>query len=112
MAFIGQLLTFSIQFTNTSGIAADPTVVKFYLREELDGTELEWTYNAAPVSGTDYPTGMNPITRDSAGAYEVPFVARKPERHTGVWKGSGNSVNQSSLTTAFVRHAAVNLVEP
>lgn len=112
MAFIGQLLTFSIQFTNTSGIAADPTVVKFYLREEVDGTELEWTYNAAPTEGTHYPTGMNPVVRDSAGAYHVAFVARKPERHTGVWKGSGNSVNQSSLTTAFVRHATIALVEP
>jgi hypothetical protein len=111
MAYIGQQLTFSVQFTNSSSVAADPTAIVFFLREDVDGTELQWTYNAAPVSGTDYPTGMNPMVKDSTGNYHVAFAARKPERHTGVWKGSG-AVSQTSLTTYFVRHAAVNLLEP
>lgn len=112
MAYIGHGLTFSVQFTNTSGIAADPTTVVFFLREEVDGTELQWTYNAAPTEGTHYPTGMNPVVRDASGQYHVVFVARKPERHTGFWKGTGNSVNQTSAVTAFVRHAAISLAEP
>lgn len=111
MAFIGQQLTFSVQFTNSSGIAADPTTTLFFLREGVDGTELQWTYNAAAVEGTHYPTGMNPVVKDSTGNYHVAFVARKPERHTGFWKGTG-TVNQTSTTTYFVRHADINLAEP
>lgn len=112
MAYIGHGLTFSVQFTNTSGTATDPTTVVFFLREGVDNTELQWTYNASPVSGTHYPSGMNPVVRDSSGAYHVVFVARKPERHTGFWKGTGNSVDQTSTSTAFVRHAAIDLAEP
>lgn len=106
MAQIGQALTYSIVFTNSSSIAADPTVVQFWLREAVDGTELEWTYNAAPVEGTHYPTGANPIVKDSTGTYHVIWVSRKPERHVGFWSGPG-VVNQSSQTTAFVRHSDV-----
>lgn len=109
MAHIGQALTFSVAFTNDSDTAADPATVKFYLREEVDGTELEWTYDDSPVEGTHYPEDMNPITTDSTGTYELVFVARKPERHTGFWNGTGNSVEQSSQVTAFVRHAGVTL---
>jgi hypothetical protein len=111
MAFIGQLLTFSVQFTNTSSLATDPTTIRFFLREGVDGTELQWTYAALAVEGTDYPTGMNPVVKDSTGNYHVAFVARKPERHTGFWLGTG-AVNQTSETTYFVRHADLNLAEP
>jgi hypothetical protein len=86
-------------------------VVKFFLREELDGAELEWTYAAVPVAGTDYPTGQNPVVKDSTGDYHVNFVYRKPERHTGRWLGSG-TIFQSSEETAFVRHSALTLAEP
>lgn len=113
MAQIGQLLTFSVIFTNnTTGVAADPTTVRFLLRESIDGTELEWAYNAAPVEGTHYPTGANPVVKDSTGTYHVAWVSRKAERHTGYWQGTGNSVNQASQTTAFVRHSDVLLMEP
>jgi hypothetical protein len=112
MAHIGQLLTFSVVFTNnTTGVATDPTTVSFFLREAIDGTELQWTYNAAPVEGTHYPTGANPVVKDSTGTYHVAWVSRKAERHAGVWRGTGNSVNQASQTTAFVRHSDVVLVD-
>jgi len=104
MAQVGNSITFSVAFTNASGSATDPTVVTFSLREHLDGTERQWTYNAVPVEGTHYPTGANPIVRDSAGAFHVVYVTRKPERHVGFWLGTG-TVNQSSQTTEFVRHS-------
>lgn len=110
MAHIGQTLTFSVLFTDDDSIAADPTTVTFQLREGIDGTELEWTYNAIPVAGTHYPTGMNPIEKDSTGNYSLAFVARKSERHTGFWRGTG-TVNQSSQTTAFVRHSDIEAVD-
>lgn len=108
---IGGLLVFSQKFTDANGADADPTVVKFYLREEIDGTELEWTFNAVPVEGTDYPAGMNPIVKDSTGDYHVNFVSRKPERHTGRWRGSG-TIFQASESTQFVRHSLLALAEP
>ena len=110
MAQVGQLVTFSIVFTNTSDVAADPTVVRFLLREGIDGTESEWLYNAAPTEGTHYPTGANPIVKDSTGTYHVAWVARRAERHTGFWKGSG-TIFQSSQTTLFVRHSDVAAVD-
>jgi hypothetical protein len=111
MAQIGQLLTFAVAFTNTSGVATDPTTVRFMLHEGIDGTELEWLYNAAPTEGTHYPVGANPIVRDSAGSYHVAWVSRKPERHVGFWKGAGNSVNQTSQSAAFVRHSDVAIMD-
>lgn len=111
MAHIGQDLTYSVVFTNpSSGIATDPTSVRFLLREEVDGTELEWIYNAVPVAGTHYPVGANPIIKDSTGNFHVVWVSRKPERHTGFWAGAG-TVNQSSQTTAFVRHSEVRAID-
>ena len=110
MAFVGQDLTFSVVFTNSSDIATDPTTVRFLLREGIDGTELEWLYNAAPVSGTHYPVGANPVVRDSTGTYHVVWLARKAERLTGFWAGTG-TVNQSSQVTFFVRHSEVAAID-
>ena len=110
MAHIGQDLTFSVVFTNSSDIATDPTTIRFLLREGIDGTELEWLYNAIPVAGTHYPVGANPIVKDSTGTYHVIWVSRKAERHTGFWAGAG-TVNQSSQTTAFVRHSEVAAID-
>lgn len=110
MAYFGQALTFSVVFTNTSGVEADPTVVTFWLREGIDGTELQWTYAAVPVAGTDYPVGANPVVKDSTGNYHVVWVARKPERLTAFWLGTG-TVDQSSQTTVFVRHTEVSAID-
>ncbi len=110
MAFVGQDLTFSVAFTNSSDVATDPTTVRFLLREGIDGTELEWLYNAVPVSGTHYPVGTNPVVRDSTGAYHVVWVSRKAERHTGFWAGAG-AVNQSSQVTAFVQHSELAAID-
>jgi hypothetical protein len=92
-------------FTNSSGTAADPTVVRFFLREGVDGAELLWTYDGSPVEGTHYPAGASPIEQDSTGNYSVRWVTRKPERHTGFWHGAGNDVDQTAQTTYFVRHS-------
>lgn len=112
MSFVGSLLTWAVKFTNSTGSDADPTEVTFLLREELDGTELEWTYDGSPVEGTHYPTGMNPIEKDSTGDFHLEFVSRKPERHTGFWEGNGNDVFQTTQTTAFVRHSLLEAMEP
>lgn len=110
MAYVGSQITFSALFTNTSDQAADPTAVAFWLREGVDGTELQWTYNASPVSGVDYPVGANPVVKDSTGNYHVAWVVRKPERHTGFWQGTG-AVVQTSQVTAFVRHSDIAALE-
>jgi len=111
MAHTGEALVYSELFTNTSGSATDPSTIRFFLREGIDGTELQWTYNASPVEGTHYPTGANPITRSAAGTYALRWIARKAERHTGFWHGAGNSVDQTSQVTYFVRHAEVQSVD-
>lgn len=108
---LGTSHSFSVTFENSSGTATDPTSVRFLLREEVDGTELEWIYSAAPVSGTHYPTGMNPITKSGTGLYALSFVTRKPERHTGVWVGSG-TVFYAEQQTLFVRHSEVSAIDP
>lgn len=108
---IGSLIVWSKKFTDTAGADADPTSIKFFLREEIDGTELEWTYNAAPTEGTHYPTGMNPVVKDSTGDYHVNFIARKAERLTGRWLGSGTYFDANE-TTNFVRHSLLVLAEP
>lgn len=110
MAHVGSTHTFSVEFTNTSGTATDPTVITFFLREHIDGTEREWTYNAVPVEGTHYPTGTNPVVKDGTGAYHLAYVPRKAERHTGFWLGTG-TVNQSSQVTALVRHSEVEAID-
>lgn len=111
---IAQTFTFTVNFLDAAGADVDPTVVKMYLREEIDATELEWTYNAAPVEGTHYPVGMNPVVRDSAGDYHVLFLFRKAERHTCFFAGFGNNVvtTVQNQRTMFVRHAGIALVEP
>ena len=109
MATIGDPLTFSTLFTNAAGTAADPTTVRFFLVEGVDGTELEWSYNVSAVAGTHYPVGANPVVKNATGDYSVVWVSRKPERHTGFWLGSG-TVFQSQQDAQFVRHSEVGAV--
>lgn len=108
---IGTLYTFGHVFLDAAGVAADPSTVKFYVREHVDGTELEWTYNASAVSGTHYPVGMNPIVKNGTGDYELDYVARKPERVTGFFLGVG-VVYDSAQATLFVRHAEIAIIDP
>ncbi len=109
---LGNRHTFtSPTFQTSAGTATDPTVTKFYLREEVDGTELEWTYNASPTAGTHYPVGMQPIARTSAGLYTVAYDSRKPERVTGMWVGTG-VVYDATTETLFVRHAPLAMLDP
>lgn len=111
---IGDQTSFTAHFATITGTDTDPTTVKFFLREELDGTELEWTYAGSPVQGTDYPTGMNPVVKDSAGDYSVLYICRKAERVTGIFKYTNTAllVLTQNQKTVFVRHAGVALVEP
>lgn len=109
---LGNRYTFSSPtFQTSAGTATDPTTVKFYMREHVDGTELEWTYNASPTAGTHYPVGMQPIVRASAGVYSVAYDSRKPERVTGFWVGTG-TVYDAVMETLFVRHAELALIDP
>lgn len=108
---LGNRYTFtSSTFATSAGTATDPTVTKFYLREEIDGTELEWTYNAIPVSGTHYPVGMQPIVRVSAGLFTVAYDTRKPERVTGLFVGTGVVYDATQLTL-FVRHLEIGFLD-
>lgn len=109
--FVGSEVVFAAHFVDGAGADADPDLVRFFLREGVDATELEWIYNAAPVEGTHYPTGMEPIVRDSAGDYSLPWITRKPERHTGFWVGSG-TVDQAIPVTVFVRHTPIAALDP
>ncbi len=114
MSNIGDQISFTAHFATAAGTDTDPTTVKFFLREELDGTELEWTFNAAPVSGTHYPAGQNPIVKDSTGDFSVLFVARKAERITAMFTYTNTAllVLTQNLRTVLIRHAGINLVEP
>lgn len=107
--FVGSTLTFAKVF-DVGGTPTDPTSIRLIVREELDGTELEFIHNASPVAGTHYPVGMNPITRNSAGNFDLDFVARKPGRHVGFWLGTG-TVNDSTQETFFIRHTDVQAIE-
>lgn len=111
MSYVGQAVTFTVQFTNLSGSAANPTTTTLLLLEELSGEERLWTYNAVPVSGTHYPAGANPITTTGTGAFSLVYVPRTEERHTGQWNGVGNSVDQVFPFTHFVRHSGLSSVE-
>lgn len=107
MSTIGSTLPFSVKFTDSAGADDDPTTVTFRLREDIDGTERLWTYDASPVEGTHYPAGTNPIVRDSEGDYSLQYVARKVERHTGFWKGTGSAPDQTKVQTFLVRYSGV-----
>jgi len=107
---IGSKLPFSVHFEDAAGADADPTTVRFFLREEVDGTEREWTFNASAVEGTHYPTGTNPIVKDSTGDYSLSYIARKTERHSGVWIGNG-SVFHVKKETFLVRHTDVAAID-
>jgi hypothetical protein len=110
---LGNRHTFtSPTFQTSAGTATDPTTAtKFYLREHVDGTELEWTYNASPTAGTHYPVGMQPIVRVSAGLYTLAYDTRKPERVTGFWVGTG-TVYDALQETLFVRHSELAILDP
>lgn len=112
MAHIGQAITYSIVFTNSAGVETDPTTVRFFLREGVDGVENLWLYTSdTPTEGEHYPVGANPITRSGAGNFAVEWVTRKPERHTGFWHGAGNDVDQTAQTTYFVRHSELASID-
>lgn len=110
MASIGSTLTFSVTFTNAAGAVANPDLVEFWLREEIDGTELQWTMNGATGASISTPAGMNALVRDSTGVFHLSFVARKAERHSGYWRGSG-TIFQASEDTVFVRHSAIGAID-
>lgn len=111
---IGSTITWEVQFTDTdSGDAADPDTVEFFLREEIDGTELRWIYSESPSEGTHYPEGFSAMTKEGTGNYRVRERARKPERHSGLFVGSGNDGNDQVFEmTVFVRHSPIASRDP
>jgi hypothetical protein len=108
---VGELKRFIQKFVDSSGVDADPAFTEFWLREEIDGTELRWTYTLSGAVTTS-PTGFTSvIVRDSAGDYHLDFNARKPERITGQWVGAG-TVLAFEPETVFVRHSLIVALEP
>lgn len=107
---LGSSYTFRFHVENAAGVDTDPTAVYLWLREGIDTSELQWTFNAAPVAGTHYPVGMNPIVKDSVGDYSLVFVTRKPERLSAFWQGIGG-VYYSYVETVFVNHSEVDAVD-
>lgn len=108
---VGELKTFTQKFTTVAGVDADSAFTEFWLREEWDGTELQWTYTLSGAVTTS-PAGFSSvIVRDSEGDYHLDFNARKPERITAQWKAAG-VVQVFPPETVFVRHSLINALEP
>lgn len=111
MIEVGELKVFTQKFTTSAGVDADPTLVEFWLREEIDGMELQWTMTGATGVAVTTPAGMNPLVKDSVGDFHLNFSARKPERITGQWVGAG-TVSVFPPETVFVRHSLITALEP
>ncbi len=111
MAEIGGLIVWSKVFTDAAGAATDPAVVHFWLREEVDGTELEWTYTTIGAVTTSPAGFTSVIVRASAGTFSLSEPARKPERLTGWWQGVG-TIFQSAPLTVLVRHSPIAAIDP
>jgi hypothetical protein len=80
------------------------------LREEVDGTELQWTCNGTGGATTS-PTGFTSvIIFDSTGDYHLDYNARKPERLTAQWRGVGTVV-VFPPETVFVRHSGIVAID-
>jgi hypothetical protein len=107
---IGEVHRFSQKFTDAAGADADPVFVEFWLREGVDGTELQWTYTTiGPV--TTSPAGFSSIiAKDSVGDFHLDFNARKPERLTGHWVGVG-TVLVNAPETVFVRYSGISAID-
>lgn len=108
---LGSTYTAIQKFTNSAGTDTDPAVVRVWLREHIDGTELEWTYTTSGAVTTS-PTGFsNVIVRDSAGDFHLDITWRKAERHVIQWVGAG-TVLVHPPETIFVRHSMIAALEP
>ena len=111
MIDIGELYSFVQKFTDSAGVDDDPLLVEFFLREEVDGTELMWTMTGATGVAVITPAGMNPLVKDSGGDFHLDFNARKPERLTAQWRGVG-TVMVYPPETVFVRHSLIVQLDP
>jgi hypothetical protein len=111
MAEIGSLIVFTKKFINAAGADADPALVEFWLREEVDGAELQWTKVGGVGGAVVTPGGMNPIVFVDTGDYSLSFVTRKPERITGFWRGAG-TIFDAAVSTVLVRHSLIVAVDP
>jgi hypothetical protein len=111
MADLGELHTFTQKFTTSAGVDADPVVVDFWLREEVDGTELQWSVTGATGAVLLTPAGFSAMVKDSVGDFHVDYTTRKPERVTGQWIGAG-TVLVNPPETLLVRHSLISGIEP
>lgn len=107
MADLGELYTFTQLTTNAAGTAANPTTIEFWLREEVDGTELQWTFSPAV-----FPTGFTAMANPSTGTFTVAYTTRKPERVTGQWRLTGAFILVNPPETLLVRHSIISAIEP
>lgn len=110
MADLGELYTFSQSVTNAAGTLTDPTSIEFWLREEIDGTELQWILTP-PSTPVLVPAGFVLIARSGVGLFSVAYTTRKPERVTGQWRAPG-FVLVNPPETLLVRHSIISGIEP
>jgi hypothetical protein len=76
-ADIGDTLEFSVEFTDDSDAAADPTTVTLMLKAPDGGTETTYTYPAN-------------ITKDATGQYSMEWICTDdPGWWSWRWKGVG-----------------------
>jgi hypothetical protein len=109
MADLGELHTFTQTFNTAAGALVDPASVVFWLREEVDGTELQWILTP-PATAVLTPAGFAAISRTSIGLFTVAYTTRKPERVTGQWIGAG-TVLVNPPETLLVRHSIISGIE-
>jgi len=107
MADLGESHTFSQSVTNPSGTLANPTTLEFWLREEIDGTELQWV-----LSPSAFPAGFVAMATGGTGLFSVAYRTRKPERVTGQWRLTGDFILVNAPETLLVRHSLISGIEP
>ncbi len=103
---IGELYTFSQQVTNAAGTLANPTTIEFWLREEVDGTELQWI-----LAPSTFPSGFAAMATAGTGLFSVAYNTRKPERVTGQWRITGSFILVNPAETVFVRHSGIVAID-
>lgn len=74
---IGDLVRYSVAFTDAAGIAADPTTVTFQLTL-VGGTPANYTISSSPA-----------IVKDSTGAYHIDVAAVAAGNYGYRWLGVG-----------------------
>lgn len=91
---LGQSVKLTVAFTNSSGVAADPTTVRCKVREP-DGTATTYTY------GTDAA-----LTKTGTGAYQLIVDADQSGMWTYRWEGETDTTTPADEEQFHVLRSA------